>query len=114
MATWQAPWFPIVFVDKCDGCAKHGKPRCVDYCQNGVFTFENGKAVVAYPTKCVSGCTACAPLCHNKAISFPQRPSVTSSMAENKKLLRRAPCPVCGKIYWTNRESDICFDCERQ
>ncbi len=26
--------------------------------------------------------------------------------------LRKVTCPGCGKVYWTNRESDWCFDCE--
>lgn len=26
--------------------------------------------------------------------------------------LRKTACPGCGKIYWTNRASDWCFDCE--
>jgi len=113
VATAQAPWFPVIFSDKCDGCAKLGKPRCVEYCPNSVFTYENGKAVVTYPARCISGCTACAPLCHKKAISFPQKstPFVTVK-SEKEKLLRKTTCPRCGKTYWTNRESDVCIDCE--
>ena len=26
--------------------------------------------------------------------------------------LRKTACPACKKEYWTNRESDYCFDCE--
>ena len=99
----------------CDGCTKSGKPRCVEFCPNGVFTFQNRKAVVAYPAKCANGCTACAPLCHNKAISFPGRNVGYSQVVrEDKDLLRKTTCKVCGKQYWTNRASDICFDCESQ
>ena len=27
--------------------------------------------------------------------------------------LRKVTCPVCGKEYWTNRETGLCIDCER-
>jgi hypothetical protein len=26
--------------------------------------------------------------------------------------LRKTTCPECKKEYWTNRETDYCFDCE--
>jgi hypothetical protein len=26
--------------------------------------------------------------------------------------LRKTTCPACKKEYWTNRETDYCFDCE--
>ena len=28
--------------------------------------------------------------------------------------LRKAVCPVCGLNYWTNRNTDVCSDCERK
>ncbi len=28
--------------------------------------------------------------------------------------LRRVTCPGCGKEYRTNRETDLCIDCERK
>jgi uncharacterized protein with PIN domain len=31
-----------------------------------------------------------------------------------KDLLRRATCPKCRKVYWTNMEDDICFDCKNK
>jgi hypothetical protein len=27
--------------------------------------------------------------------------------------LRRVTCPNCGLKYWTNRQSDLCVDCEK-
>jgi len=108
------PWFPVIFSDKCDGCAKTGKPRCVEFCPNGVFAFQDGKAIVAHPDKCVNGCIACEFICHKKAISFPQRISAFGSVTPNDKgLLRKTVCVKCGKNFWTNRDIDICMDCER-
>jgi hypothetical protein len=28
--------------------------------------------------------------------------------------LRKVTCPVCGFDYWTNRNTDICIDCEKK
>ncbi|MDI6724074.1 MAG: hypothetical protein QMD61_05455 [Methanobacterium sp.] len=28
-------------------------------------------------------------------------------------LIRKTVCKKCGKVYKTNREVDICFDCEK-
>jgi NAD-dependent dihydropyrimidine dehydrogenase PreA subunit len=115
MANAYAAWYPTIFPEKCDGCAAYETPRCVEYCPNGVFTFQNGKAVVAYPDKCVNGCTACEPICHKKAIQFPKRISpFTPAASEDKGLLRKTVCPKCGKHYWTNRKTDLCIDCENQ
>ncbi len=106
-------WYPTIFPEKCDGCASFEKPLCVQFCPNRVFEIRDGKAVVAQPHKCVSGCSACEPVCHKKAISFPRRMTTFSpAESENKGLLRKTTCPKCGKTYWTNRETDICLDCE--
>lgn len=118
MAYLDGPWFPIVFSDKCDGCVNTGKPRCLEFCPNGVFEFKDGKAIVAYPAKCGGSCStvrcsACAPLCHKKAIVFPQRNvSYAQMKEEDKGLIRKTNCKVCGKHYWTNKEIDVCYDCE--
>lgn len=120
LANHDGPWFPTIFSDKCDGCAKTGKPRCVEFCPNGVFEMKEGKATVVHPAKCGGGCstlhcTACASLCHKRAIVFPS--SFTSGCCPpkgegDKGMLRKTTCEVCGKQYWTNRESNVCFDCE--
>ena len=120
LANFEGSWFPTIFSDKCDGCAKTGKPRCAEFCPNEVFTFQNGKAVVSYPAKCGGGCStlrcsACAPLCHNRAISFPARNAMYSNLTQdNKDMIRKTKCKVCGKQYWTNRENDVCYDCEAE
>jgi len=114
MTNMSGAWYPTIFPEKCDGCAKYGAPKCIEYCPNGVFALGEGKAVVANPHKCVNGCTACEPLCHKKAISFPKRASTfTSVTLKSKDLLRKTVCVKCGKEFWTNRESDICMDCEK-
>jgi NAD-dependent dihydropyrimidine dehydrogenase PreA subunit len=91
----------------------------VEFCPNDVFIFQIGKAVVANPANCgkncgTPNCSACAPLCHNRAISFPSKNAVYPQEAKDKKnLIRKTTCTLCGKQYWTNRENDVCFDCEK-
>lgn len=115
MAKVCTPWYPTIFPEKCDGCARFGKPRCVEFCPNGVFAFKDGKAIVAYPNKCVSGCTACEPVCHKKAISFPKPEfAFAQLMSKDKGLLRKITCRKCGKAFWTNRNVELCFECESQ
>ncbi|MEM3640942.1 MAG: hypothetical protein QXH37_03350 [Candidatus Bathyarchaeia archaeon] len=107
------PWYPTIFPEKCDGCASLSGPRCVEYCPNGVFAFKDGKAIVANPHKCMYGCTACEPLCHKKAISFPKSDFVIAPIkSKDKSLLRKTTCAKCGKVFWTNRDVDLCFECE--
>ncbi len=118
--SYDGPWFPTIYSDKCDGCAKTGKPRCIEFCPNGVYEFRDGKAVVVYPAKCGVGCStghcsACAPLCHKRAIVFPS--SSTSYCCDakgegSKDMLWKTTCEVCGKQYWTNMKSNVCSDCE--
>ncbi len=33
--------------------------------------------------------------------------------AEKKSNLRQVTCPGCGQVYRTNRQTDLCMDCER-
>jgi len=28
--------------------------------------------------------------------------------------LRKVTCPDCGLIYWTNRKTDLCIDCDKK
>lgn len=28
--------------------------------------------------------------------------------------LRKVKCPNCGFVYWTNRKTDLCIDCEKK
>ncbi len=113
MADRCAVWYPTVFPDKCNGCEELETPKCIQFCPHDVFEIRNGKAVVVKPQNCVYGCVACEPVCPKKAIAFPQRialmPKATS---KDKGLLHKVRCVKCGKAFWTNRDTDICFDCE--
>ena len=66
----QIPWFPTLYEDLCDDCGK-----CVTFCPEKVFDFieDSQKVYVASPLKCQVGCTECARICPQKAISFPPR-----------------------------------------
>ncbi len=62
------PWFPVVDTDKCTGCKE-----CFNFCSHEVYVWdnENDKSIVANPYNCVAGCSTCAGLCANNAITFP-------------------------------------------
>ncbi len=66
----KIPWSPKIDYDKCITCGK-----CVDYCPNNVFGFqeENGKkiTVVQNPDACVVFCRGCEEICPAGAITHP-------------------------------------------
>jgi len=64
-------WYPRIDYDKCTGCG-----LCLLTCGNDVFRWSREKnlPVVANPGSCVMGCTTCAKLCPEDAISFPDDP----------------------------------------
>ena len=70
----EIPWFPRVDESRCSGCSS-----CVDFCTQGVFSFD-GKSHVIRPYACIVGNTSCRSFCPEKAISFP-------TMAELKRML---------------------------
>lgn len=111
----RGSWFPIIYTDRCNGCIGLEKPRCVQYCPNGVFSLKDKLVIVTNPHKCIDLCNSCEPVCPKKAIAFPKKTSTAIKIKNMKKnLIRKTKCIVCGKIYWTNRETDICYDCERK
>ncbi len=64
-------WYPKIDYSKCTGCG-----LCLLSCGNDVFRWsdQKGVPVVANPGSCVMGCTTCAKLCPEDAISFPDDP----------------------------------------
>lgn len=107
-------WYPIVFPDRCDGCQGLEKPRCVEFCPHGVFALRENKAVVASPQDCVEGCVACMPLCPRGAIEFPMRRVSKSGEKSWTEGLRKKTCRKCGRVFWTNEDRDICWECSSQ
>ncbi len=41
-------------------------------------------------------------------------PELRPKPASTLRGLREVTCPGCGKTFFTNRETDYCFDCEKQ
>jgi len=110
----QAAWYPTIFPDKCDGCTGFETPKCIEFCPHKVFGILDGKAIVANPQNCVYGCIACEHVCPRKAIVFPQRVTLRQRVQRDKGLLRKVKCGNCGKIFWTNEDTDLCFKCRKQ
>jgi len=64
----RVPWYPTVDAGKCIGCKV-----CFEFCSHGVYRWDEAqnKTVVVEPFQCVVGCSTCAGMCKEKAISFP-------------------------------------------
>jgi len=64
----EIPWYPTVDEEKCAGCKK-----CFEFCPHDVYAWdeEKDKSKVAEPFECVVGCSNCAGLCEEGAITFP-------------------------------------------
>lgn len=41
-------------------------------------------------------------------------PGMRPRRSKKKGGLRKATCPGCGKVYWTNRATDLCITCEKE
>ena len=41
-------------------------------------------------------------------------PELRPKQVPRKSSLRKVTCPACGLTYWTNRQTDLCMDCERK
>ncbi|MBS7648586.1 MAG: hypothetical protein QXK89_08730 [Candidatus Bathyarchaeia archaeon] len=109
----KAIWYPTIFPDKCDGCAGFDAPKCVEFCPHNVYGILDGKAVVINPHNCVYACVACESICPRKAIAFPKRITMGQREQRDKFLLKKVKCRNCGKIFWTNEETDLCFNCRK-
>ncbi|MCW4047676.1 MAG: ferredoxin family protein [Candidatus Bathyarchaeota archaeon] len=81
----KIPWAPKIDYDKCITCGK-----CVDYCQNSVFAFEEkeGKrrTVVKNPDSCVVFCWGCEAVCPADAITHPSEEKTEKIIEKLKKL----------------------------
>lgn len=56
-----------------------------------------------------------APLCTCAQDPFAALPpELRPSPAPKKGGLRKVTCPGCGLVYWTNRKTDLCPDCEKK
>jgi uncharacterized protein with PIN domain len=45
---------------------------------------------------------------------FADLPLELRPRPQKRSSLREVTCPSCGKVYWTNRDTDLCFDCEKR
>jgi NAD-dependent dihydropyrimidine dehydrogenase PreA subunit len=62
------PWFPVVDYDRCTHCL-----QCLNFCLFGVFGVDGNSSLrVENPWQCKTDCPACARVCPEVAIIFPQ------------------------------------------
>jgi hypothetical protein len=45
---------------------------------------------------------------------FAALPPEMRPRPQKKNNLRQATCPGCGLVYRTNRDTDLCFECEKK
>ena len=72
----EIPWFPKVDSKKCSGCSS-----CVEFCSQGVFTFD-GRSRVTKPYNCVVGKSSCRAFCPERAITFPTQAELKVTLQE--------------------------------
>ena len=74
---WQA-WFPVIDFDRCTHCL-----QCLSFCLFGVFGVSAERRLeVENPESCKPNCPACARVCPEAAIMFPQCPSPAMNGSE--------------------------------
>ena len=80
----KIPWYPVIDYEKCITCGK-----CVEFCHNRAFDFEekDGKkrTVVKNPYNCVVFCRGCEEICPVGAISHPSEEETQKIIQELKK-----------------------------
>ena len=73
------PWYPKVDHKRCSGCSS-----CVEFCTQGVFSFD-GKSHVIKPYNCIVGNSSCRSFCPEKAITFPTTAELKEQLVELKE-----------------------------
>lgn len=73
------PWYPKVDHKRCSGCSS-----CVEFCTQGVFSFD-GKSHVIKPYNCIVGNSSCRSFCPEKAITFPTTTEFKENLAKLKE-----------------------------
>ena len=65
-----AGWAPVIDTTRCTNCL-----QCLSFCLFGVYAANEGKVEVREPAQCKPNCPACARVCPEAAILFPQHPA---------------------------------------
>ena len=63
-------WAPVIDSTRCTHCL-----QCLSFCLFGVYAAKAGKVEVREPAQCKPNCPACARVCPEAAILFPQHPA---------------------------------------
>jgi NAD-dependent dihydropyrimidine dehydrogenase PreA subunit len=76
-----SPWFPVIDYERCENCQ-----QCLGFCLFGVYGVgPDGTVQAQNPTKCKTGCPACARVCPSAAIIFPKYPNAPINGGEPKE-----------------------------
>ncbi len=125
---WHDPpsrWYPVKDASRCTHCG-----HCVQFCLFGVWSRkETGEVAVANPDACKDGCPACARICPQGAIIFPEYlddPAICGAPGQFVELDASArrmyylrtgiACPVCGQSGRprAGNRGEPCSECGRR
>jgi len=81
----QITLHPVINPEVCNGCG-----LCVTSCGRSVFRYDyaHARSVVTEPVQCMVGCTTCANICTEQAISFQPLSDIRLLIKRNKILQR--------------------------
>ena len=93
----KIPWAPKIDYEKCVTCGK-----CVDYCHNYVFEFEEKdgekRTVVRNPNACAVFCQGCEDICPAEAITHPSEKETKKIIGKLKKQKLDTPKKIAPAI----------------
>lgn len=96
-------WYPVIDYMRCVDCG-----QCMEFCLFGVYSkADDGRVAATRPEACKPGCPACARVCPNGAIMFPEyaaEPTIAGADARTGDDVER--CPVCGCACDCERSDD--------
>jgi len=86
----KIPWFPTIDPDLCIG-----DQDCINFCKNDVLAWDEDsfKAIVVHPYNCVVGCDACAKICPQEAIKFPDKEELRATLRKLRAEAQQSKAP---------------------
>ncbi len=82
----RARWYPVIDLSRCNDCLE-----CLNFCLFGVFSLDDAdRPWIEEPDACRPGCPACARICPNGAIMFPQHkdPAIAGDPRASREALK--------------------------
>ncbi|RLI59806.1 MAG: ferredoxin family protein [Candidatus Thorarchaeota archaeon] len=80
----KIPWWPVIDVDKCDGCNR--EYDCLKFCPHNVYEPRKdiSKIEVVNRYNCVLFCTTRSKMCPHDASSFPAKADILKIIEDGR------------------------------